>query len=792
MYFKTKKQNTLFILLISIFVILIISPTFVKAEIELNTYTANTDFSVMSKYNSVEICSCSTKYDSIIVTNTGSWPAIFTVLTESNSNKITLSENSFELTSGQSKEVFLYITADCSKGTENVKITVTSNLGPQKTLIKTIVRDKCQNIEAWLTNYTKNINPCESKNFEINVHNIGPFTETYSIDSEYDQYLTYNAKTFDLEPNQYAKITATLKLSCKVYGSKDIIFNIKSIKNKLTAPISMQINILQNYDYKIKVDNNVVDSITTPVCNRMLSTIIPVSITNTGSVSNEYSIDISNLPKYAKIIGLSENKIVLNSNETKTFNIDIDSTAYRYETKNKKITVSVVPKIGDIEKKVDINLNFMPCYEHEIIIYDYGNSKKNPLRTCEGYDYSYNINLINKGLFKEKYVLTLVNSTTDFKLTETTVALSPKDNTIIPLLITGPKDNEYHNVIVQVTSEKGISEYANVWIKSNDAKTCHNTLIKKTEYKINYDATYIKVPIINNGLVSNSYIITWNGSDIINSDIILTTLNKSETQNILLKIYNTKKTEGTYNGQLVLQSAEGTKYTQDITIKLKDKSIVRKTFEYLAFGNMCKQFSLYSIAIIILLIILIIAILIRGPNYPYKFRNRLKSKMSIMIFLIVLFLIGVVIVVLVAGLPKTHEQVYNLKTNSSELTYEWLENDNYVLDTSKLFYDPENNTLKYNVTGIKNIKAVTTSKTITFYPNKDWSGTEHAVITAYDNMGGKVSSPKFTLIVRNVPKKSIVELYDIYCWYTNLIIYALILILIFVAVFVKQKRRGRK
>jgi hypothetical protein len=154
--------------------------------------------------------------------------------------------------------------------------------------------------------------------------------------------------------------------------------------------------------------------------------------------------------------------------------------------------------------------------------------------------------------------------------------------------------------------------------------------------------------------------------------------------------------------------------------------------------------------------------------------------------------VGVIIVITTVGFPKTHEQVYNLTSSDSELTYEWLQGDSYVLDVSKFFYDPENSTLRYEVTGLTHIKTSSSNKKITFYPDKGWSGTEHAKITAYDSMGGSVTSPKFTLMVRNVPQKSIVELYDIYCWYTNLAIFAVVLLFVFVAVFVKQTKRRRK
>ncbi|MGV8086380.1 MAG: hypothetical protein ACP5N1_01990 [Candidatus Woesearchaeota archaeon] len=775
------------------FLFILLTVSLVHAAIEVNTYSVSNDFKLMSAYDEVKVCSCSTKQDSVVITNTGSWPAIFTIYADSKYTVIT-SEKTFELISGQSKEIVLYITADCNKGSEELQVSVTSNLGPKKTLIKNIINEKCQNIEAWTNEYDSEIDPCQSKNIEINIHNIGPFSENYILSSNYDEYILYNTNTVNLDPNQYAKITATLKFDCEIYGQKDIAFNVHSEKNKLTATLNTPINILQKYDYDVKINSNKINNDTTniQICNRMANTSIPISITNNGSTKNEYTIDISKLPRNTKILGLNNNKITLNSGETKIFHIEVDSTKYRYEDKSKEIIITITPKIGDIIKKINFNLNFMPCYEHEIIIYDYDNSKKYPLRTCEDYNYSYNINLKNNGRYIETYDLTIVNPTSDFKLSKTKTKLSPKDNDIITLLLNGPSDNEYHNVIVKITSSKGISEYVDVWVKAYDGQSCHNTIIKKTEYKINYDTEYISIPVKNIGLADNTYVGLWTGTDLITKDITVTEINKSQTKNIILNLNSNNKNESKYIGVLTLKTAQKAEYSQEIQITLKDKSNIRKTFEYLAFGNTCKQFSLYSIFIIIILVILIIAILIRGPNYPYKFKNRLKSKTSTIIFLIALLIIGIVLVVIIAGLPQTQTQVYNLTTNNSELTYEWLQDNTYSLDASKLFYDPENSTLKYEVTGLDNIKAISSGNKITFYPDKGWSGIEHATIYAYDNIGDSVKSPKFTLIVRDVPKKSLIELYGIYCWYVNLAIYALILLLVFIAVFVKQKKRGRK
>ena len=116
--------------------------------------------------------------------------------------------------------------------------------------------------------------------------------------------------------------------------------------------------------------------------------------------------------------------------------------------------------------------------------------------------------------------------------------------------------------------------------------------------------------------------------------------------------------------------------------------------------------------------------MIFGPKYKYNFKNRLKSKVWAIIGLLALFLVGVIVIVSIVGLPQAKSDVYNLNSNSSSLTYEFLENDKLVIDAGKFFYDPDNSTLKYNVSGLDNIKAVITGKIITFYPDNGWSGTE--------------------------------------------------------------------
>jgi hypothetical protein len=782
------KLSSIFIILLAF---LMLSNS-VFGVIDVNTYTPSKDFTLTSSYDKVSICSCSTKYDTISLTNTGTWPAVFAISTNKIHAQVMTSENNFELAPGQSRNVYLYITSDCSTGSDEFKITVTSNLGMQKTIVKELQRDRCQNIELAIGNYSTDINPCQSKNFELSVKNTGSFSEEYNLESNYDNNIVYNAKSFTLEPNQIGKISATAKFDCNVYGSKDIIFTAHSLKNELSASVNAPLNILRNYDYDVTIGSDSNNTVNVDVCNRIQYNEIPVTITNKGSITNNYTAEVKGLPKYARLSKLDNNAFTLKPGESKKFYVVVDSTIYRTEYKTAEVKIEVTPELGDIVKNSKLLINFLPCYEHEVILYDYDNNKNAPLRTCESYTYSYDGEILNNGKYTETYALSLENAPSSVKLSKNSVTVESGKKGFFKVLITGPEENKDYDIKVKATIKNGINEYNEFWIKSYDLPTCHVVNVDKTNYQINYQTTQVNMPITNKGLVNGKYIVSWNGSNILALDDTLVNINKSETKYVTLKVNAANKNDSYYGGQLIIEDSSGVTYTQETIVKLKDKNIITKTFEYLAYGTVCRQFSLYELLAILLVILLIVIFLIVGPHYPYKFSNRFKAKIPILILLVVVFLMGLVFVLTFSGLPKTESQVYNLTNDASELRYEWLQDSKYVLDISKFFYDPDNATLKYNVSGIKNIKAIIEGKQVTFYPNSGWSGVEYAKITAYDPQGGKTSSPEFTLVVKNIPRKSFTQLYNVYCWYVNLAIFLIILVLIYIAAFIKQKRRGRK
>ena len=201
---------------------------------------------------------------------------------------------------------------------------------------------------------------------------------------------------------------------------------------------------------------------------------------------------------------------------------------------------------------------------------------------------------------------------------------------------------------------------------------------------------------------------------------------------------------------------------------------------------------MYLVFAIVLAAILIILFSVFGPHYKYNLGNRIRQKLPILLVLIAIFIVAVVLVLILVDRPKSNSDIYNLNTSLGDLRFETIEDSNYALNAAQFFFDPDENVLRYEVSEIRDVTATVNDDTITFTPDLGWSGTRQFTITAIDDRGGEIESPKMTLVVHDVPRKTFLELYNIYCWYVNLFLFLVLLFLVFVAFIVKQKVRRRK
>jgi hypothetical protein len=757
---------------------------FVSAEIEINTYPAVRDFSILHGISIIDACSCAEKSDVFTVTNSGSFAAIFYVSYDTRISGARFSEESFPLSPGESRDIILYLAPECSSYKKDMIIIVRSNLDVSKSFTKTVERKKCQNIELWMSGPDKS-SSCKTVNYLVFIRNIGPFAEQYVLSS--NKQAMMSSDSFGLLPGQIAQINASISLDCSESGSRDIIFNVKSLKNGLEASVSKTLSIAADNNYEVLMDgffNN-----TAQVCNRVWETSIPITIHNNG-IDNEFTVEFKGLPEY--IYANYPKTFFLERGASKTIYLIVNSQDFRSEHKKQNIDFSVRPKYGlPIDEHLSILLQ--PCYEHSIMIEKAQNSEDNPFMSCSGSDYSYDFLVSNNGLYTENILLSLEGNPSGFALSQGSVKLSPGEVRRLTLTFTGPESNYLYDVRINARLKNSIVAHDDLWVQAYDTNSCYAVSLKNKVYNINYDSDSIKLRLENNGLISAGGVYDLSIIGIkfahFSDDIII--LN-STYSNIALQLDTSNISEGTYNGKLMIEELySGASYTQDISIRLKDKSFIRKTFEFFFYGTACRQGSFYEFVAIMLVCILIVIFMIIGPHYPYKFWNRVKSKIPIMIMLIIIFIVVAALSLFILGIPKT-EIKYNLSNNLSGLEFDAVSGKEFKLYLAQFFKDPDNNTMQYVLSEINHVDVKIYGDTAIFVPDSDFIGLRQFIVTAYDSDNASVESPMMTLNV--LPRKTFspAELYNTYCMYINLVLFAVLLMLVFLAFIVKQKKRGRK
>jgi hypothetical protein len=756
------------------------------AVIDVRTYDASIDFSLFTTENT-KACTCTSTTDYLTITNTGSFSSIFYLTSD-----IQLSDTTFELGSGESRQVSIFIQADCNPRIKTYTINVKSNLGVEKTIEKQVNVERCQNLELWMTPVDE-VSACENADYKIFVKNIGLFPEEYSLKSNLDKYMSYSSNYFTLLPEQTASINATLNLPCEFSGEKSVEFTARAVKNKLDATISSNLNVLSDYAFDVYINGKNVDDAlyrqALDTCNRVWVTEFPVTVKNNG-IDNTFTIMPDGLPKFASIVGIDDNnyKFSLARGESKTFYIIVDSHEFRKEYKGYDFSLTIKPQIGDALER-NLRINLQPCYEHTITIND-ESTKEKPIEVCSEGFYDYDVEVKNNGIYAENIKLSIEGAPSGVDLSRYSVNVNPGESQTVKLYIQGPESNYLYDIKIVAELSNQLTESDDIWIQAHDKQTCHKVEFKKSNYNINYDNSYIEVPVKSAGLYPDYYDLSLNDTSLLSLEDDRIFINDSTK--IRINVNSLDMPEGKYNVRLTAEHVSGADYSEDLVITLKDKSPIRKAFEYFFFGTQCRQISFWQVIAILLLCILIVVFMVVGPHYPYKLSNRIKQKLPILLALLVVFIIALVLVLVLADRPKTNNEVYGLNTSVQDLRFEILENEKYVLDASQFFTDPDQNSLSYEVSAMKDVKSTVKGNIITFNPDLGWYGTRTFTITAYDDQGGSIVSPEMTLKVLNVPRKSILELYNIYCWYTNLLIFLVILFLVFVAFLIKQQRRRRK
>ncbi len=189
-------------------------------------------------------CSCEILRSSITVQNTGADAIFSTELSGRASEWTTVFPESFELQSGQSKQIQLFSNVPCGlSGKYKLEITITSSES-EETITQTFDIDKCNNFKLRFRNLTQQGCACTPFVYDFEVKNTGTYEETFDFELErFSEYATIGVDPLTLGPNSTKDVSIFITPPCDVSGDIENNLHVYSRNSDLHAKAPLTMNV---------------------------------------------------------------------------------------------------------------------------------------------------------------------------------------------------------------------------------------------------------------------------------------------------------------------------------------------------------------------------------------------------------------------------------------------------------------------------------------------------------------------------------------------------------------------
>lgn len=739
--------------------------SFGDSNIDVNTYATSFEFVAGAYSSDIEMCSCGTNLDRIFITNTGSFGAIFTLSTNL-PDLVTLPASTLALETKQSIILDLLISAPCGETiNEEYNVTISSNLGKEKVITKTLSTIKCQSIESELFVDKDEFLPCEPINYKLDIKNPANFAETYYIEPlNYIDFFNASLYELKLPQGKTGVVQTTLKLNCDQYGLKETGFKIYSANNDLTSELYHSFNVLQAYNFS----TNLADSYT--ACEDEWKE-IPITIINEATVSNGYTIELIDAPKF---VSLDRKHVDVGASSEKMFALFVEPG--KKQSGDYSFTVRMGSDIGDtvIEKRV--NLSVSDCYKLSVTIL----GDENP-NVCSG-EKVFTAIIKNEGSFTEEiklypyYDVQRIGVLSD-DLFELDAGEEKKIN--ITLDIPEDLDKEFSVFLTAKELNNVNKEWKDsITIKPHNNYDCTKTQLSNSKVYARYTDSQAILKIKNTGFVGSEYILFLEGEDKLELSEDVVYLSAGEEKQVVLNIDKEAETEDNFFYLKIISEKNGEVYEYDFELALSDNPIYEKIYAY-SITSTCKTVgSILVILLIIALIVLFARILIK--NSTYKGQGRFN------IVLLILIILVAILALAIFGLPDHYAQPLE---QTQDLSIVWYEDSIKTINMSDYFVDPDGDSLSFKVEDEPEEVLINFDGEIaTLTPEPDWFGNRRIRFIATDSDGVSLKSPRITIEVVDYPEFDLSEIHSIYCVYINAILLILLLLILILTPFHKKPK----
>lgn len=741
-----------------------------SAELVVIPYTPSYDFTFKADYNNLAVCPCSTVTQPITITNTGTYPTIFTL--SDNLDYVQLSANEIVIGPGQTSIVLASITAPCDgKGYEELVLEVTSSFQIKKQIIQTIEFLECSNTQLSLSDLNLTENICEPFSTSLFITNTGTFVEEYLIEPPaIAGTVTLSAGSVLLPPKATAEIKATYDLPCELSGDYELDYLVTAKQTDEKQYATQLLSVPADYDFDLEGPSSAT------ICQSDSHT-FSVLLSNKNNFANDFHFDVD-APIF---VDFPYETITVQANEAVELNLTINPE-YRQYIGDDKIEIEVTSKFGEIKKELSINLSVENCYDPSA-----GFWIPKTKYVCADDETSMPFTLVNEGS-KSVDIKVFAHGTDMVFFEEPVYTLEPYSSIEVPLhFVISEEVDQRIPVLIEVFRGDELLFDKSFTLSVDTKEFCYLAAPIKDNLEVRYNSQSLDFVVRNEGTRYNSYSVDLSAPDFITLDPENFEMGSSDKKRLNFYFLDSEDYLADNNlttliGTTVPVSLEitnldsGEVFYSDMSIEFVDYPFITRAAKY-AWNKVYYTDS--CILVTILLLLLLFAFLL---VFLIKRKNYFRFPVALTIILIALIIIAALVVFLTYGVPTKGMWYtsYDLETNST--THLLIEEDGKAdYDLNEFFFDPDGDIVSYEVIQINESELGYELKDnlLELEPVKDWNGMTNIRLAATDAYDEVAISNSIRVDVLPVEDYTCKEFYLSACAYFNLALFILLCILIF-------------
>ncbi len=760
-------KTTIAILLALIIALAAVGPA--TATLQVNKFT--NDFSVTSPYDGqFKACSCETRADRLLVTNTGNFRTSYDVDVIADQPWYKVDTQTFTLAPGEQRELVVYVEPPCgATGSYQYSVRIASSYGRERIVTRTLGLEKCENVFLTVTGGANETNLCQPLTYGITLKNVAEFADTFSLDfGSFNDYADLAQRSFYLVPDQVKRLNVTITPPCSLYGDVQLPFTVTSAKNRVTERRTADVSIRNEFDHRIGIDTQ------TEVCSRIRSQ-YTFNVTNLIDVPNTYDVVVSG-PGF---LDYAPKSLALDGDQTKNVTLTLDPKKGQEGAYSVKVKVD--SKLGDIKKSRQMELDVFDCFAYTVGFVGLPQDATGAYadQACCG-EKEYTLNIRNSGQTEEVYRIT-TDGPSWFAPEEETIRLQPSENRNVRFDAQLPCTDQTYEIPVTVSLVKHpeITETVRFAVGSQTQQTCHAVALATQSLKLDEEATMVPFLVRATGLEGGTYRVTLDGAlynGTLEKEVNLVP-GEEAVVHLVPKTNVSDYFDGRYLGTLTLtHEGLGLAYSQPFWTRFSHTSPLVtawravRDYDYGALPPCIWLAALLLIAAVAAVVWLVM-LLARKRRYAWLGDGALLALRVALAALVVLALV----LLFTAPLPPRAALYEQPNATVTGPAFQWYENGRYTVDLSQYFHDPDQDWLEYTATQPAHVAVTISGSVATLIPERNWAGDDTIVFSASDQKGGVTDSPAIALRVLRRKHLTFGQWLVRYCTQVNLALLALLL-----------------